>query len=646
MVDDIRPYLEIRRAGPAGLSPDASKVLISSDLTGTAQLYRLPRTGGELVQLTDFADPVGGSYLPHTDRILLVRDRGGDEEYQLYLMDDEGQGVTDLVVEPGVIHRPGGVSRDGRLMAYASNRRTGVDFDVHVRPLGDGGAAAATGQTGQRQAGPGGAAGERTVYAPGGWAGGAGFSPDASTLAVYRLTERSGDNQVHLLDLDGGGSVELAPHPGQEAAVGDPSWLPGGQALYFATNVGREFTGIARSDPAGRWSYVVEPGWDAGCAVDRAGRHLLVAWNAGGFTRACLHDPQTLEVTGTVPLPGQGVAGGFAFSADGRWLTFSFSSAEVPGDAWLYDIEAGGLTRLTTSPCPVAPAGFVAPTTAEAVAADGERIPLFVYRPTAATAATPRGGVAGQRWPGAGGRPRRDTERGPRRRADRHPVVVVLHGGPESQYRPSFSPLTQYLVANGFAVVAPNIRGSTGYGRRFEHLDDVGGRLDAVADLEAVHDWIAASDDLDPDRAALYGGSYGGYLVLAGLAFQPDRWAAGVDIVGISSLVTFLENTSAWRRAVREREYGSLDHDRDLLEAASPINHVDRMRAPLFIVHGRNDPRVPLSEAEQIHRVLDGRGVRTELAVYDDEGHGLKRLANRLDAYPRIAAFLHEVLEG
>jgi dipeptidyl aminopeptidase/acylaminoacyl peptidase len=225
-------------------------------------------------------------------------------------------------------------------------------------------------------------------------------------------------------------------------------------------------------------------------------------------------------------------------------------------------------------------------------------------------------------------------------------VVVVIHGGPESQYRPSFAPVTQYLVAHGFAVVAPNVRGSTGYGRRYQHLDDVEKRLDSVADLAALHDWLATQPDLDESRAALYGGSYGGYMTLAGLAMQPERWAAGVDIVGMSNLVTFLENTADWRRAFREREYGSLEHDRELLLEASPITHVEDLRAPLFIVHGANDPRVPLSEAEQIHEVLTGQGVRCELLVYDDEGHGLSKLPNRLDAYPRIAAFLHDVLDA
>jgi dipeptidyl aminopeptidase/acylaminoacyl peptidase len=264
------------------------------------------------------------------------------------------------------------------------------------------------------------------------------------------------------------------------------------------------------------------------------------------------------------------------------------------------------------SPCDVDPATFVPPDLVRVPSFDGLQVPAFVFRPR---------GVAG-----------------------RHPVVVVVHGGPESQWRPSFSPLVQYLVAGGFAVVAPNVRGSTGYGRTYQHLDDVDKRLDSVADLAALHDWIATCDDLDEDRCALYGGSYGGYMVLSGLVHQPERWAAGVDVVGIANLVTFLQNTAAWRRAWREREYGSLTHDRELLERLSPIAHVERLRAPLMVVHGRNDPRVPLGEAEQIHAVARAKGLPSELLVYEDEGHGLAKLRNRLDAYPRVAAFLHEVL--
>jgi dipeptidyl aminopeptidase/acylaminoacyl peptidase len=255
--------------------------------------------------------------------------------------------------------------------------------------------------------------------------------------------------------------------------------------------------------------------------------------------------------------------------------------------------------------------GLVEPRVERYESFDGESIPVFLFEP---------------------------------RGVERPPVVIEIHGGPEAQRRLMWIPLVQYLVASGFAVAQPNVRGSTGYGKRFEHLDDVRLRLDSVRDLAALHDRLAADGRYDTARTVLYGGSYGGYMTLAGLAFHPERWAAGIAVVPVSNFVTFLENTSEWRRAFREREYGSLENDRDFLREASPTTHVDRMRAPLFLIHGANDPRVPLGEAEQIHRALSERGIRTELLVYEDEGHGLNKLRNRLDAYPRAVAFLEEVL--
>jgi dipeptidyl aminopeptidase/acylaminoacyl peptidase len=629
---DIRSYLEIRTASPSSWAPDDGRLLISSDLPGTHQVHRLdlddvevlPQRAEELVPLTAFEEPIGAGYLPvdpegsDGHRMLLATDRGGNERHQLYTASDEPSApfqspddLAPLVIDEDHIHRPGGVTRDGRFLAYATNRGDGVAFDTWVRDLVSGE--------------------ERCVFATGGWTGPGGFSPDGRYLAVTEVTTKAGDNRVFLIDLDKIGStddgpigrdheavVELAPHD-DSAAVGTPSWLPDSSAFFFSTDVGREFTAIARGTPDGRWEYVVDKDWSSGCGVDWAGRHLLVTWNDDGISRAELRDPHSLEVTAEVELPGNGVADGYRFSRDGRYLAFSFTSPLIPGDAWRFDTDTATLERLTVSPCEVDEATFVDAELIRFPSFDGLEIPAFVFRP--ARDDTPRDG-----------RPL--------------PVVVMIHGGPEAQYRPAFSPITQYLVAQGFAVVAPNVRGSTGYGRSYQHLDDVEKRLDSVADLAALHDWLGTREDLDMDRAALYGGSYGGYMVLAGLAFQPELWAAGVDIVGISDLVTFLENTSPWRRAFREREYGSLEHDRDVLEAASPINRVEDMRAPLFIVHGANDPRVPLSEAEQIHEVLTEHGIRTELRVYHDEGHGLAKLANRIDCYPRIAAFLKEVLDA
>jgi len=589
----LRDLLEMRTAVPADLSEDGSTVLVASDLRGTMQLYRRRVGERELVPLTDLPEPVTGFFLPGSKQVLLQMDEGGNELEQLYVLDagPERQAPTPLVVEPGVFHRTPAASRDGRLLAYASNRRNGVDFDVFVRDL-------ASGE-------------ERLVFAPGGWCEVGGFSPDGTTLAALVPTERNGDSDLYLVDVESGESFSAVPHD-DESEVGPPAWLPEGNAFLFATSVGRDVVGIGRYDLANRcWSYVIEAEWDLRCAIDESARTLLVDWNEDGYTRLELRDPRTYEVRCEVALPGRGVASARAFSRDGRRVAYHYTSPLVAGDVWICDTDTGASERLTESPSVVSSDELVEPELHRFASFDGESVPVFLYRP-------------------AGSGP--------------FPVVIMIHGGPEAQLRPIFSPLAQYFVTNGYAVAAPNVRGSTGYGKRYEHLDDVRKRLDSVRDLAALQDWLAGVDWVDANRAVLYGGSYGGYMVLAGLAFQPERWAAGIEIVGISSLVSFLENTAAWRRAIREREYGSLEHDRAFLTEVSPLTQVERIRAPLFIVHGANDPRVPVGEARQIHRSLTERGIDCELHVYEDEGHGLKRLPNRLEAYPRAVEFLERVL--
>jgi dipeptidyl aminopeptidase/acylaminoacyl peptidase len=226
------------------------------------------------------------------------------------------------------------------------------------------------------------------------------------------------------------------------------------------------------------------------------------------------------------------------------------------------------------------------------------------------------------------------------------PVVVDVHGGPESQRRPDYSPVNQALVAAGFAVLATNVRGSTGYGKTYNHLDDVEKRMDSVADLAAANAWLREQPNVIADRIAVMGQSYGGFMVLSSLTTYPELWAAGVDVVGIANFVTFLEQTGPWRRKTRADEYGDLERDADLLVEISPIHRVERITAPLFVIHGRNDPRVPLGESEQIVGKLRELGREATLLVFDDEGHGMVKRANRIKGYGEAAAFLAERLKG
>jgi dipeptidyl aminopeptidase/acylaminoacyl peptidase len=283
-------------------------------------------------------------------------------------------------------------------------------------------------------------------------------------------------------------------------------------------------------------------------------------------------------------------------------------------DIWIWDVERQVCWQATRSSLGGIPGeSFIEPSLIRYPTFDGREIPAFLFLPRDKPAAN-------------------------------LPVVINVHGGPESQARPIFNPINQYLVAQGYAVLATNVRGSTGYGYAYQSLDDVRKRMDSVADLQHAALWLRESGLADPARIIVMGASYGGFMVLSAITTYPDLWAAAIDIVGIANFVTFLENTHPWRRKLRTSEYGSLENDREFLEEISPIHHVERISAPLFVIHGANDSRVPIGEAEQIVAALSQRQVPVEYLRFEDEGHGLVKRANRLIAYPAIVRFLREHL--
>jgi dipeptidyl aminopeptidase/acylaminoacyl peptidase len=282
-------------------------------------------------------------------------------------------------------------------------------------------------------------------------------------------------------------------------------------------------------------------------------------------------------------------------------------------DVWEVDVGTLSCRRLTQSSLAGIPrSSLVEPELIHFDTFDGRSIPAFLYRPTAIEPPLP--------------------------------VILYVHGGPASQIRPDFDPRFQFFLKQGYAILAPNVRGSSGYGKAYMALDDVRLRMDSVADLKHAVEWLRASGIADPDRIAIYGRSYGGFMVLAAITTYPDLWAAAIDVVGIANWVTFLENTGRWRRAHREQEYGSLAADRAFLEGISPIHQVDRIQAPLLVVHGANDPRVPVTEADQIVDSLKQRGHPVEFLRYSDEGHKISKLSNRVDSFTRMCEFLARYL--
>jgi dipeptidyl aminopeptidase/acylaminoacyl peptidase len=585
-------YLKVRGAWGAGWSPDGLRVSFLTEITGIPQVWKVSAEGGWPDQLTFHEERVSGAeYSPVEDRILFGMDTGGNERSQLFLL-EEGQ-VTDLTHAPDAIHYSGGFSPDGSRVAYTATRRNGTDFDVFVQDLGPMGAPEMAG-------------GPEAVWEPGGYHTVAGWSPDGSALIVSRHHSNV-NSDLYLLDLENGETRLLTPHEG-DARFSAANVTPDGESVFLATDRDGDFVRLVHLDLSTLdLTYLTPDDRDVeSVELSRDGRYLVASRNVEGYSDVLLFNGRGRRM----PDPGfpEGIGGGFAFSPDSKRLAFTLTGPGRNPDVWTLDLPEGPSRRLTrSSTAGIPPRSFRRPHLVRYPTFDGRGVPALLYEPEAGS------GPA-------------DT-----------PVVVNVHGGPESQSRPAFAPVTQYLLHRGYGVFFPNVRGSTGYGKAYTHLDDVRLRMDSVKDLAQAAYWLL---ERGHERIGVMGGSYGGFMVLAALTEYPELWSAGVDIVGIANLVTFLENTGSYRRRLREPEYGSLKEDRAFLESISPIHKAENIAAPLMVIHGKNDPRVPVGEAEQIVDRVRGNGGAVEYLLYEDEGHGLAKLKNRLDAYPKIAAFL------
>ena len=612
----IERFLNVRSAGGASFSPDGRFVAFLTNITGVSQLWQVPVTGGWPVQLTFTRDSVrGATYSPRAHELIFGMDSGGNERNQLYLLrgvagTDHGLGegwtTTELTDQPRAVHGFGGWSHDGGSFAFRANREKPSRFDVYVQKLDARGA-------------------RRVAKGPGGYYGPVGFSPDDRSLLLAH-TESNHNQDLDVLDLASGKVRRLTGHKG-DVVYESPCWSADGKYVYCtSTSGGRDRPAVARIDVAtGKLTYVVTSDHEIDSVVaSPKGRWLAWLVNAGGKSELYLRDLRTGKNHKVPGLP-LGVAGGVTFAPDDGRLAFTFSGPRYNPDVWTWELlgrkgevllEAKKVQQLTFSGRAGIPfSKLVEPELVHYKTFDGRRIPAWYYPPAV------------------------------KREARLPPVIVNPHGGPESQTRASFNPLYQYFVQRGYAVLAPNVRGSSGYGLAYMNLDNTTRRMDAVKDLAYAAHWLRDQKKGDPKRLAVYGGSYGGFMVLAAVTNYPDLWAAGIDVVGIANFVTFLEKTGPYRRAHREAEYGNLREHREFLEKISPIRSVDKIRCPMMVIHGANDPRVPIGEAEQIVEALRKRKVPVEYLRYADEGHGLAKLKNRLDAYPKMVEFLDKYLK-
>mgnify|MGYP000002190553 FL=1 len=591
---DVERYLRIRSAYAPSFLHDGS-LLYMNDATGAAQAWRVDEPLGWQSQVTFGDEPVSFAVAsPERNELIYGRDEGGNERTQLFRVDATGADEVALTDEPQAKHRWGGWSHDGERFAFASNRRDSRVFDLYVQGRDE------------KEA--------TLVCETDGWYSVVGWLSDDSALVV-REARSNFDHDIYTVGTDGG-ELERVTDAERETRYRSINPSPDGGSLYLSTDEGNDTLYLGRLDiETGEMEKVVDGGDRnvSGVSVDDETGKVVYGRNVEGYTelRTAELDDGELHGLPTPDLP-DGVVGGTSFGHDGDRFAVTVTQRRRNPNIYVVEFETGEATRWTdATTAGVPPETFVGSDVVRYDSFDGLSVPALFSTP--------------------------DTER----HEPPYPVVVDIHGGPESQRRPSFSGLRQYLLGSGYALLEPNVRGSTGYGREYTTLDDRRKRMDAVGDIGAALDYLAERNDADEERVTAYGGSYGGFVVLAALAEYPERWAAGVDVVGIANFVTFLENTGEWRRSLREAEYGSLDEDREFLERISPINNADEIRAPLLVMHGANDPRVPVDEAEQIADEVSEHAP-VEKLIFDDEGHGFSKRENRIEAYTTMVDFLNE----
>lgn len=588
-------FAAIRRYQPTlDFSPDGSAIAYSTNTSGQFNVWRQPSAGGYPRQLTLYTEQAVRdlTWSPDGRTILFTADEHGDEFYQLHTIPARGGQPEAIVSEPDVRHylaSGGAWSPDGRFIAYAGNDREPTDQDVVVRDV-------TSGETRRLLAG------DANFFA-------AEWSPDGAWLTAVKFNSNT-DNDVYLVSRDGETRRVLTPHEGQVRSYPGP-WKPDGSGFYLATDEGREFIGVAFFDLArGSYDWDLTPDWDIehlAAAQDGS----LLAWcvNEDGYSRLYARDERTGAAIDLPAIP-RGVVQLLRVSADGRKIGLMLSRATHPAEIYVVDVPLGTVTQITDGFLGgIDEADLVEPELVRFPTFDGKQIPAFLYRPHG---------------------------EGP------FAAVLSIHGGPEYQERPTYqySGLYQYLLNRGIGILATNIRGSTGYGKTYQKLihRDFGG--DDLKDLDAAARYLRSLSWVDPKRLGVYGGSYGGFATLSCVSRLPDYWAAAVDIVGPSNLVTFAKAVPpTWRRFMADW-VGDPETEADFLLSRSPITYVDRIKAPLFVIQGANDPRVVKSESDQIVERLRARGVPVKYDVYDDEGHGFTKRENELKAMRDTAEFL------
>lgn len=599
---ELAPYANLGGASFRGWLSSQRGMLVTTRNGDATHLHAMSGPLAKRIPLTKGPDTVrAGTSQPGGTALLYSVDQGGDENYQLWLQDTAHPAQPPVRITDGKSRNTSPLwSKDGRTIAYCSNRRNGRDSDLF---LVDASKLDTPRELAQLDA---------SGWAPVDW------SADGKTLL---LSQSLGNAAARLWVLDIGTGKRTQVSPKNVTCLYQQSvFAEGGKAVYTLSNHGSDFLAVTRLDVAtGKVTFPMPTTqWDAEeLTLSTDGKRLAYALNVEGFSQ--LHG-WDLEAGRAIPIPAikPGVLSGLAWRPGSYELGFTVISEDSASDAWSLDFTNQQLTRWTNRTTkPNKEITVTQPEVIRTTSFDGLSVPALVYYPDP------------QKFPG------------------KRPVLMIFHGGPEGQSRPGYrGNFLYYLNELGIALMYPNVRGSTGYGRTYLNADDGVKREAAVKDVGAFLNWVDRSDRLDGQRVAAYGGSYGGFMSLACLTNYPTRFRCGIDNVGIANFVTFLRDTSDYRRSNRRLEYGDerKPEVRAFLERISPANHADTIRVPLLIVQGRNDPRVPFTEAERMRDAIKGQGGQVWFLMANDEGHGFAKKSNVDFQFATTALFLKTYL--
>ena len=597
-------YQNGKSASFQGWVPGHREALFVTRAVDTNQVFLAPSPNGERRALTNFPDRVGGARgRPGRAEVVVSADEGGAENYQVFLVDLKA-GTSRRLTDGKSRNESARWSNSGKLLAWSGNARNGKDMDLYVADPDAPGSTRLVKQV----------SGDWSVND---------WSPDDSKLAVIEWISVN-ETYVHVVDVASGKSELVTPRVDGvvgPVAYNDALFSKDGASLYWTTDINTEFLRLGRYDFSTKAQTLLTTSihWDVeGFDLSDDNRTVVMATNEDGLSKLHVLDVATGQELPAPRLPA-GQVGGLKFRERSREFGFSFGSARSPADVYSCNLDDNVVQRWTTSETGGLDTSKLAePDLIHFASFDGRNIPAFVYRPSK---------------PAQG----------------RRPVLIDIHGGPEGQFRPGYLGRANALIDElGIVMIYPNVRGSSGYGKDYLKLDNGRLREDSVTDIGFLLDWIARQPDLDSSRVAVQGGSYGGYMALASMTHFNDRLKAGIDVVGISNFVTFLNNTQAYRRDLRRAEYGDEREPgmAEFLQKISPLNSADKITHPLLVVQGKNDPRVPVTESEQVVAKVRKNGGPVWYVVGKNEGHGFAKKPNQDYQQAVQVTFLRRYLLG